>query len=146
MKKRLLSTITALTVCFAVSMPSISQNVDSKSMSVSDAEHVLELLLKDGNYHGQIIVAYAKQLDKNFYGFQMIQENKNAGNFEFTTFDVNRFTGAVWLVVGSDCSIYTSPILKARQVSIKNALGGSLKVYEDLDSIKPMFCENVTET
>jgi hypothetical protein len=143
-KVRLVQIISIFAVFLAFSMPLFSQDVHSKSMSINDAERVVSLLLKDKNYEGQIIVAYAKQLDPNFYGFQMIQGNRSAGNFEFTDFEVNRFTGAVWLVVGSDCSIYTSPILMDRQASIKILIGGDSKGYEVLNSLKPIFCENVT--
>ena len=143
MKQRLLSMIATFVVCFAVSMSSFSRGKDEKSMSEGDAEKLIGLLLKDKNYHGQVIVAYAKQLDENFYGFQMIRGDKDAGNFEFTTFDVNRFTGTVWLVVGSDCSIYTSSVLKSRQVAMKKALDRDVTDFEYLNSIKPVFCEYV---
>jgi hypothetical protein len=118
------------------------QSSGKGGMSLKASERVARLILKDETYEGQEIVVHQEQSDPNFFGFQLIQSTSDAGNFEFTTLDINKFTGSMWLVVGFDCSRYTSPAVKKYQEAAKINLSSDKKYYARLDSLRPSLCSD----
>lgn len=126
----------------AYSVSAADTTASSKGMSLSDATNIAELILKEDNYSGQAIVANSIQDDNNFYAFKFLQISPNAGNFDFTIINVNRFTGAVWFSVGDDCSKHTSKLLKDRETAIVRNNGWSSSVHAKLNKPLPQFCES----
>ena len=142
MNNRQLFLILAVLASLATSRLCHPQGASEGAMSLRESERVARLILKDETYEGQEIVPIQEQFDPNFFGFQLIQGTSDAGNFEFTALDINKFTGSMWLVVGFDCSRYTSPVVKKYQQAAKMNLSSDKRNYARLDSLRPSLCSD----
>jgi hypothetical protein len=138
MKTRLAALTSSLFLLLFTTSAGIAGGGMATRLSLAEAKHVAGLLSNEKNYEGELFVPLAVQNDRDFYAFEIIQNSSDAANLQMIGLNVNKVTGDVWFVIGSECSVHTSEALRDYQLSIQRRLGQ--RSFKKFHSLKPFEC------